>query len=815
MPRTGTWALTAVLAFMALAAAGQPFKYGCHYFRTKERPKLPFSGSAKAQIDETIARSDTFDILHYDIAIDVTDYGNARIAASTTITFTPLLTGLGSIRFDLFQLTVDSVTDADGPLVFEYDGAILKVLLPTEPLVGTDYDVTVHYHGAPYRDPTWGGFYFESDIIYNLGIGLSTIPPNFGKVWYPCFDSFVERATYAYHVKSANGRAAHCQGDLVSEVLLGGDTVVRTFEMNDAITTHVAAIAAADYQDSSWVHTGVYGPVPITLTARPASLPGMVAKFGNLEGAIDALEHWYGPQPYSRVGYVHTTDGAMEHPTNIAYPSFMNGQSALENQGLYSHELGHHWWGDKVTPHVHNDMWLKEGPAEYSAHLTEEWVHGHAAFVDMVKDNQLYVLKTAHLEDGGFQPLSPMPDPYIYGPHTYYKGASVMHNLRGYLGDTLFRQAMSGAQSLLAGTDITPEEFRDALETASGKDLHPFFADQVFSPGFSVFVVQDMQATPSGGQWSVDLTVRQRLRAAPAWYEQVPLDLTLIGDDLQRQEYTFVGGGEYTPVNVTCDFEPVMAVINGHARLNQARMDHEFTVRPGESFSSTLPYVDFKLYPDAVPDSALMRIEHIWAGPDNADLGWGIDAISSTHYWIVDGIWPAGLAMHARLYYDGQVATDLDWDLYGPTEAAARLVYRASPSDPWEVYPDVTVTPGGLTDGSGYMLIDPLRKGQYAFANGGAIAGAAEVERQEDGLRVYPVPATDRITIEVRGTELVPVMLDICDAQGRHVLRTNAAMNGSTVRTLDVAGLDAGAYSVCARTTEGRVLGSGRFCLVR
>ena len=46
-----------------------------------------------------------------------------------------------------------------------------------------------------------------SDYIYTLGIGLTTIPPNFGKVWYPCFDNFVERATYTYHVTSAAGKA--------------------------------------------------------------------------------------------------------------------------------------------------------------------------------------------------------------------------------------------------------------------------------------------------------------------------------------------------------------------------------------------------------------------------------------------------------------------------------------------------------------------------------------------------------------------------------------------------------------------------------
>ena len=805
----------ALFACSALQLQAQPFKYGCHYFRAKEHPKLPLTAEQKALIDETIARSDTFDILHYDIDIDVTDYAGASISAATTITYTPLMPGQTLIRFDLYDLVVDSVIDANGSLTFEYDGDFLKIVLAGVPAVGTNYDLTVHYHGDPYRDPSWGGFYFASDLIYNLGIGLSTIPPNFGKVWYPCFDSFVERATYTYHVKSADGRTAHCQGDLVSEVLLGGDTVVRTFELDDAITTHVSAIAAADYQDSSWVHTGAYGPVPVTLTARPANLSGMVAKFSGLNSTIDALEHWYGPQPYSRVGYVHTTDGAMEHPTNIAYPSFMNSQSALENQGLYSHELGHHWWGDKVTPRVHNHMWLKEGPAEYSAHLTEEWIHGRDAFVDMVKDNQLFVLKNAHVTDGGFQPLSPMPDEYIYGNHTYYKGASVMHNLRGYLGDTLFRQAMSGAQVILAESDILPEEFRDALEAASGVDLHPFFDDQVFAPGFSVFVVQSMEATPAGGDWNVALNIRQRLREAPSWYQGVPMDLTLIGADWQREEYTITGDGEFSALNVTCSFEPVMAVLNGHGRLNQARMDHEFTIHPGVTFPSSLPYVDFRLYADAVPDSALMHIEHVWAGPDADNLGWGIDAISSTHYWIVDGLWPAGLELHSRLYYDGQVSTDLDWDLYGPTEAGALLVYRATPDDPWEVYPDVTITTGGLTDGGGYMVMEPLKKGQYAFARGTAVAGIQDEQVNGDELLVYPVPATDMVTISGMIEGEATLLFDVFDAQGRLVERSTARAHDAFQRSIDISGLNVGDYLLKARTVEGGDIGTARFVVAR
>lgn len=809
LPRT---AILTILGSIALVASAQPYKFGCHYFRNLPPQRPALTEAERDQIDETIARSDTFDILHYDIAIDVTDYAGQSIAASTTISFTPLMPGQGTIRFDLYQLTVDSVTDGTGPLSFSHDGQFLTVTLSSIALIGTTYDITVHYHGDPHRDPNWGGFYFASNTIYNLGIGLTTIPPNFGKVWYPCFDSFVERATYAYHVKSAGTFRAHCQGDFTGETALGGDTVIRSFALNQEIPTHISAIAVADYQDSSWVHAGAFGPVPVTLTAKAVNMNGLVARFADLGGAIDACEHWYGPHAYSRVGYALTTDGALEIPTNIAYPQFMASQPADQNRGLYSHELGHHWWGDVVTPRVHNDMWLKEGPAEYTSHLFEEWLYGRETFLDVVKDNHLFVLEQAHLSDGGFQALSPMPDAYIYGDHTYYKGASVMHNLRGYLGDTLFRTAMTGAQAALANSDITPQEFRDALEAAGGVDLDAFFDDQVFAPGFSVFVVNDMTATPSGGAWEVQLDLRQRLRGTTQFHHDVPLDLTLVGAGWERQDYLIAGDGEFSGTTLTCDHQPVMAIINGKGRLNQARMDHELVIRPGEGFPSLLPRTEFRLYADVLPDSALVRVEHIWAAPDQDNVGWGIEEISDTHSWIVDGLWPAGAQFSGRIFYHAGDPTQLDFGLYGATEAEAMLVYRATPQDPWELYPFFTLNAGNLLDGMGNFVIDALQQGEYAFARGNAVIGMNEDPAGNGSLALFPVPASNHLTL--RGTGDGPLVCDIHGVDGRSLLRTTFTGAGRFEHVLDVATLTAGVYMLEVRSMSGGLIGAERIEVV-
>jgi aminopeptidase N len=372
---------------------------GCHHKHHQHAKPRSLNMEERVLLNESIARSDTFDILSYIIHIDVTDYTNSYIKAGTTISIVPKMEDQISVRLDLMSLQVDSVKQEEDHLNFQYDASILTVFFQNTPSLTDTVSFTVYYQGTPQRDPEWGGFYFENQYIYNLGIGLSSIPPNFGKVWYPCFDSFVERATYEYHVKSAGTYRAHCQGEFLGEVQLGGDTVIRSFAMNQAIPTHLSAIAVANYQNIDYIHVGAFGDVPVRLTGKQAQINSMSNALQNVGAAIDACEHWYGPHAWERVGYVLTTDGALEIPTNIAYPQYMVTQSVAVNNGLLSHELGHHWWGDVVTPYNHNDMWLKEGPAEYSSHLLEEWLYGDGAFVDMVKTNHLDVLRNAHIDE--------------------------------------------------------------------------------------------------------------------------------------------------------------------------------------------------------------------------------------------------------------------------------------------------------------------------------------------------------------------------------------------------------------------------------
>ena len=790
---------------------------GCHALGCKHHtaPTKSLLVEDNYDMGPSIARSDSFDVVHYDLTLDMTDYWGQAMHGLATIDFTVLLGGGTTMWWDLESLMVDSVHWNGEGVTFSQLESQLHVDAPAPMTAGEQVELEVWYGGEPGNDPYWGGMYYASDLIYNLGIGLTTIPPNFGRVWYPCFDNFVERATYTYRLRTADGRRAHNQGHLAEEVALGGDTLLSTWELDHPIPTHLSAIAIGPYVDHDYVHTGAFGDIPVRLTSKASDSNLMQTKFADLGFAIDALEHWWGPYAWERVGYVLTTDGALEIPTNIAYPRSMIEQNVFANGDLFAHELGHHWWGDLVAPTIHNHMWLKEGPAEYSSHLFVEWKDGHEAFVDLVKDNQQFVLEECHVQDLGFHPLSPMPDSEIYGRHTYYKGASVMHNLRAYLGDEVFRNAVQNviAERFDSHMDVT--DFEVLLEDATGEDLTPFFEAQALQPGFSTWVLDSLSTVPQNDGFGTTLHLQQKLRACFNHHDNEPLDVTLWDANWDTTLVHARVGGQYDQITFWHEDPFVLVGLNADGRLNQGRLDHTFAITEPTGLS-TLPWVEMRMGCDELPsgDSILVRVEHHWASPDEGPAAFYFDALSDTHFWTVDGTWDDSASdapiLDGRLTYVGADSTDLDFDLFGSSEEGAFLAWRARAGDPWQQYPDYDWQAGSMTNGAGVFRLSRVRKGQYAFAKGNVALAVEEATKPEaPDLQVMPNPVSDILTWAWSGAAEV-ASIRVSNPLGQHVLEA-----GGSRKELNLENLPAGRYQLQLLNGKGQPMTDAAFVVIR
>ncbi len=722
--------------------------------------------------DAQNSRSDSIDIVHYHIQLDLTDYSNQYISGSCQIIFTPKIPSVQAIALDLLQMQVDSVVLKNQTLPFTYNDTLLTAIFPA-PVIASDTDtLTVYYQGNPQKDASgWGGFYFQSGYIFNLGVGFAADPHNYGRVWFPCFDNFVEHSTYTFAIKTAGGRKAKCNGYLVAENIIAGDTIESIWQMDTPIPTYLACVAAANYETVRQRYINTTDTIPIELYALAADTQNLKNSFAHLNDAIAAYENYYFPFVWNKVGYslVPFSSGAMEHATNIAYPkAAVNGTLTYET--LMAHELSHHWWGDLVTCETAGDMWINEGMATYSEHLFLNYLYGYNRYLDEVKSNHADVLQYAHIEEGGYLAISGIPHQYTYGKHVYNKGASVVHNLRGYLGDSLFFSGLRQILNAFQHKNINSFQMRDSLTAFTGFDVSDFFNDWVFAPGFSHFELDSTQMTPAGSNYNITLFIEQKLKGAPHFHQNVPLEITFFDQNWNKTVQRVWVSGQFSSPTVTLNFNPQLIIVNETNTLNQARTDESRIITATGNYNLSLAKMTVTV--NTITDSTYLFVQHHWVAPDSLTTDTGAATISSRRYWTVKTLSAGTFDASARIFYDARSNTGyLDSDLVSVTEDSLILLYRPSSADNWQEYPNYTKNViGNNANGYGFIEITNLIPGDYAFANGiSKYLGISQHKKKQ--IKVYPNPATDFLTLSPENTNQ-NYRLEVFNNLGQLILKT-------------------------------------------
>ena len=324
---------------------------------------------------------------------------------------------------------------------------------------------------------------------------------------------------------------------------------------------------------------------------------------------------------------------------------------ALTYETLMAHELAHHWWGNLVTCRTAEDMWINEGMASYSERLFLEYLYGYDAYINDIKLNHKDVLHHAHISDGGYFALSGVPHQITYGDHSYNKGADVAHALRGYLGDSLF---FVGLKSFLAANvhqDVDATDFMNHLNTINGIDVTDFFNDWIFTPGFPHFSIDSTLVSASGGNYTVDVFVKQKLKSAPNFYANVPLEITFMDDDWQEFTASFIMSGQSDNFQFTVPFSPVISYLNGLDKISQAVTGENIVITANGIKDKSYPM--FRVTTTAVSDSAFLRLEHHWVAPDpfKDNLKSYRYSLSQERYWRVARFVKCWASKHRGEYF--------------------------------------------------------------------------------------------------------------------------------------------------------------------
>ncbi len=734
------------------------------------------------------SRSDTFDIEHIHIDFSLVNLPFQGASGRAVIHFTTLLPNTNSIRFDLQDLQVDSVFYKGLPAVFTNSSPHVNIQFSTAPMVGSTDSIEIFYQGVPPIDPTnWGGVHFDDPYFYNLGVGFGENPHVYGRAWFPCFDNFVEKSTYSISITTNGGRKAFANGILKSTQSIGPNTQYQ-WEISHEIPSYLASFAISNYAELTYTHAGLNGNIPVSIAARPQDTSNAKASFINLPGIIDHFENSFGPYSWEKIGYALTQKGAMEHATSIHLPvSLANG--SLSGEDIIAHELAHHWWGNLITCETAEDMWINEGLAEFSSHLYTEGVYGEKRYLKTVQDNQDYVLKFAHLSDGGYYPIAGIPHSLTYGTHVYQKGAMIGHNLRNYVGDSIFFSSLTTLLTQNAFGNLSTTGFETQLEAITNLELTPFFDQWVNAPGYPQFSIDSSLYYWSSG--NLALQVVQRLHQAPALFTHVPLEVVLRDSNGNSETHWIEYGTSDSTFVVASSITPEMILLNPNGRLLTATTTNYDIMKPGSTVLSRARVTLNNLG----NDSAWFYAAHHLVAPKGSIKG--NYKISDRRYFTFNHLRDAE-NFSLDISYNGDAGQyGVDTTLLKNTEDSLKLLYRPTGKSDWELYPFYTKNQGFPNDKKGLFTLSKVLVGDYVFANGDPSISIRELERESLLIKLFPNPSKDVINIVVASEIKKNCTLEIVSIEGKTVLKDKVMINtGKQTFSYKTDSIPSGSYLI-------------------
>ncbi|GAA0880501.1 M1 family metallopeptidase [Algoriphagus jejuensis] len=335
------------------------------------------------------------------------------------------------------------------------------------------------------QDPPWeGGFTWEKDQFDNYWMGLSDQGDG-SQVFMPALD----------HPASEPSAGA----DMILTVpkpyfVASNGRLIETKESEDKLTYHWATTYPINvyninftmgvFQEEKLDFQSVSGQiVPMHVWVLQENRAKAMALLEVLKVSAETQEKYFGPFPFpkDKIAVVETPYLGMEHQTINAYGNNFQFVPMGDTQydWLLHHELGHEWFGNKISVADFADMWLHEGLTAYGDFLFY-WEHGGAeAYFGKVKTDY----KSIPHQKPVVSPVNSTEEVAYHG-EIYSKGAMVIHSLRGILGDEVFFpmiKAFATDERFTYQNMVDTQDFTDFVQEYSGQDLTGFFDLYLYS----------------------------------------------------------------------------------------------------------------------------------------------------------------------------------------------------------------------------------------------------------------------------------------------------------------------------------------------
>ena len=380
-----------------------------------------------------------------------------------------------------------------------------------------------------------------------------------------------------------------------------------------------------------------------------------------------------------------------------------------------------------------------------------EGLYGQTAYKKEVYDNHYDVLKNHYIIDSGYYAIANVPQNFTYGETTYNKGADVLYNLRGYLGDSLFFLGLKGVLDSAKWSNLSSLDFQNYMGNTIGVDLSDFFNGWVFQPGFPDFDIDSYSVSGSGGNYVLDINIIQQLRGLNIYHQNVPLILTLVDDNDVEHEFNIQVSGALTPISLNINFVPKTYFLNKNRVINYATTVVD-TLLNGNSMS-LLQTNMFTVKTYSTSSQVRVRVENHWTGAYGNHPSHII--LSKDRYWNIEGDMTTADPIRFNLFFNGKY-NNFNYDtglrdFIGSTfvEDSLVVLYRATPNDNWQVYSEAVYNSlGDNTDAYCRFEVENVSaSGQFTFGYKLYNAGVTENGWVDSKIIIFPNPVKDELSI--------------------------------------------------------------------
>lgn len=758
-----------LLLSMGTLFAQDPPQLKDHFVMTPD-----FVNPYKAESDNWIPKTNgtvtfhSFDALHYKLELDwyqnYTSPYNHDYKAVETFKFLVDST-LNSIQLHAndSSIVVDSVKLA-GISFLQYNG-ILSINLNATYNPGDTVSLKIYYAHRNYVD-----FAF----LAKNGFAFTDCSPEKARNWFPCWDRPFDKATFETVVKTKLDVELCSNGALVDTTTIG-DTLIYHWKSRDPIATYIMA----NISNLNFIKITDYWKKPSNLND---SIPVMY--YYNVGEEVDSLRYYmkdmmnffsllYGEYPFEKLAWAALNSdfpwSGMENQTIISlYPNGWNDKNTTV------HEFAHHWFGDLVTHATWADIFVKEGFPQYSVALYFEHLYGRPGYLGKVLEFSNYYLQYNPqwaIHNPAWASTIPATATLFDYAITYCKSATVLHSLRGVVGDSAFFAILKSyaTDPAFMFKTATVEDFIQKTNTITGNDYSWFFTEWLDNANHPIYN-NNYVVTDNGATWTVDYTISQTQTNAPFFKMPVEVEVTFtdhtdtivrVMNDQNDQTFAFTFNKEPQ----TISFDPLVKI---------------------------LPKVE-------IAPSKCSGLKTFTAISDTIDDGSGVGNYgnNSNCYWnITPSNSPAAIQLHF-----------IDFDTEADSDTLIVFDNQVSPALRIAKFSGKNIPADMVCNTSKIRLKFVTNK--YVTRQGWSVCYSPTTGVDNMGniaqYSIFPNPVSDLVMVQIALENNDNVAFVITDLLGRIVFSVSDYVMGTLEKKIDLSEFKNGVYLLNIKTSKGSV----------